>query len=291
MTKRCAVIGSPISHSLSPLLHRTAYQVLGITDFTYDAIEVKPAQLGTFINSLTDDWVGLSVTAPNKEALTNYGHPDAIASELRAANTIIFDAGDNRVYNTDVTGFVAALKHSGVEDLACARVLGAGATARAVLSGLSQLGANNVEIKARNRERAKAGLAQLAENLGLKITYAPFDSLPEKSVDLVVNTVPIQLPKSLVEALANSTQNVFEVTYNHYPTTLEQVSRRANKNTLGGIDMLVWQAIDQIELMTGRRPEAKPLLEAGLMALQTKKAPAKPEPGLARPEGFEPPTF
>ena len=79
--RRCAVIGSPIAHSLSPLLHRTAYAQLGLADeFCYDAFEVTPETLPGFLAGLGDEWVGLSVTAPNKQALLDHGEPDPVAA-------------------------------------------------------------------------------------------------------------------------------------------------------------------------------------------------------------------
>ena len=270
---RCAVIGHPIAHSLSPLLHRRAYELLGLADFQYDAFDVDENQLDGFIEHLEDEnargtrWVGLSVTAPNKQRLLAHGEPNHLAKQLSAGNTLIFGS-PNRVYNTDVTGMIAALGVRSIKRAQTAQLMGNGATARSTLAALNELGVEQVQVNARSRERAEFSLAELAEGYGIELSYADFDAPAAFDVDLLVNSVPVNLEVPDCERLLAPAAAVFELTYNHYPSNLENCGREAGKKTLSGMDLLVYQALDQIELMTGRRPDAEPLLEAGYAALK-----------------------
>ncbi|MGI5952084.1 MAG: shikimate dehydrogenase family protein [Brooklawnia sp.] len=270
-TRRCAVIGSPIAHSLSPLLHRTAYAELGIADqFSYDAFDVNPETLAGFIAGLGPQWVGLSVTAPNKQALLAHGQADDVATALQAGNTLIFgrDGAPNRVYNTDVTGMLAALARAGVPHASNAVVLGNGATARSALWALHRLGVDEAIIMARDADRARASLAPVAARAGMTLQYQPFGQsagLPQAwsgRTDLLVSTVPVRLPEALAATLVGQAATVFEVVYNHYPSSLDQAAARAGVPSLDGLDLLVGQGIDQIRLMTGRDADPEPLLAA-----------------------------
>ena len=288
---RCAVIGHPIAHSLSPLLHRRAYELLGLADFQYDAIDVDENQLDDFIEHLEDEnargarWVGLSVTAPNKQRLLTHGEPNHLAKQLSAGNTLIFGS-PNRVYNTDVTGMIAALGVRSIKRAQTAQLMGNGATARSTLAALNELGVEQVQVNARSRERAESSLAELAEGYGIELSYADFDAPAAFDVDLLVNSVPVNLEVSDCERLLAPAAAVFELTYNHYPSNLENCGREADKKTLSGMDLLVYQALDQIELMTGRRPDAEPLLEAGYAALKTDRSVEACSPREREPKFF-----
>lgn len=273
---RCAVIGHPIAHSLSPLLHRTAYAQLGLRDFRYDAFDVDEHELDDFIADLEAQnrdgarWVGLSVTAPNKPGLLSHGVVDPLAQALHAGNTLIFGS-PNRVYNTDVTGLVSALGARGVERVETAQLIGNGATARSSLAAFHRLGVGSVQVNARSRERAERSLGELAGFYGIELTFVDFDSPSPEPVDLLVNSVPVNLDAEAAALLVAPAKNVFELTYNFYPSNLEQAGQAAGKNTLSGMDLLVFQALDQIELMTGQRTDPRPLLDAGYKALESKK--------------------
>lgn len=269
--RRCAVIGSPIAHSLSPLLHRAAYARLGIADqFSYDAIEVSPETLADFVASLGSEWVGLSVTAPNKEALLAHGQADEIAAALRAGNTLIMgrDGAPNRIYNTDVTGLLAALGRIGIQQASTAILIGAGATARSALWAASRLGVREAVVSARDAGRAQTSLADLADRIGVELSYQPFGRpiTPPRSwqgrADLLFSTVPVRLPVELADAFVAQSSVVFEVVYNHYPSALDSAATKAGVPSLDGLDLLVGQAIDQIRLMTGREADPEPLLAA-----------------------------
>ena len=112
---KAAVLGAPIAHSLSPVLHRAAYQALGLTGWSYQAIECDTARLPAVLDSCGPDWAGLSLTMPLKRAvLPLLDHIDPLAREVGAANTVVFSAGRRHGYNTDVPGMIAALAEAGV---------------------------------------------------------------------------------------------------------------------------------------------------------------------------------
>ena len=120
---RCAVLGKPIAHSLSPVLHNAAYRALGLDDWTYDRHEVGQDDLDGFLHGLDPSWVGLSLTMPLKKTIQPYGVPTSFwAMQLGVANTAVFDWSDMehgrdglpaiRLYNTDVMGIVLAIDHA-----------------------------------------------------------------------------------------------------------------------------------------------------------------------------------
>jgi len=112
---KAAVLGSPIAHSLSPALHRAAYTALGLTDWSYQAIECDQAALPALLAGCGPDWAGLSLTMPLKRAvLPLLDRTDPVAADVGAANTVVFGDGGRHGYNTDVPGMIAALAGAGL---------------------------------------------------------------------------------------------------------------------------------------------------------------------------------
>lgn len=263
MTHHAAVIGSPIAHSLSPVLHRAAYQQLGLHDWEYDAIEVTPDTLGEFIASRDNSWAGLSVTAPLKEALIEFGRPDQQSSELQSANTLIF-GHPNRLFNTDVTGVRDAMASYDVIMPGTAVIMGAGATARSAISTLVRLGCRVIRVVARDAGRAHASLDRVAALYGTDlqiVDWSGFDALGADSADVLISTAPVQYTPEEAAQLAAVSQVVFDIVYQNYPTNLSRAAIKAGRVSVDGVDLLVHQAIDQVRLMTGEEPLAEPLIE------------------------------
>lgn len=270
MIRRCAVLGSPIAHSLSPQIHTRAYEVLGIADaWEYGRHEVDAAGLASFVASCGPEWVGLSCTAPLKEAVLDLGEPSERARLLGSGNTFLFDHGGTpRVENTDVTGLVGALARAGVTSASRALLLGNGATARSALYALAELGVCDALVLARSEERARASLAELASGLGVRLEYGPWGEVPDAvGVDVMVSTVSTPLSPDVAAGLVRMTAACFDATYNHYPTELDRAARAAGIVQLSGLDLLVGQALDQIRLMTGRACPPEPLLKTAHAAL------------------------
>ncbi len=269
MTHHAAVIGHPIDHSLSPLIHRSAYAQLGLDDWDYQAIDVTAAQLEEFLASCDTSWAGLSVTAPLKAELLKHGLPDQLSDGLQAANTLLF-GHPHRLYNTDVAGIVAALGHHGITAVTEAIVLGAGATARSTLAALATMGAERLQVFARTPAKAHDSLDDLAASFEVELVVRPWSELlgdasaagnPAASAELLVSTVPVQFSADQATTLAAMAPAVFDISYRGWPTALSQAAQQADATSIDGIDLLVFQAIEQVRLMTGMEPEAAPLLD------------------------------
>lgn len=261
---RCAVLGSPIAHSLSPVLHRAAYEALGLTDWSYDAHRVEADELAGFVAGLGPEWVGLSLTMPLKEAVLELAQPTPVAALVGAGNTLVLDhgTGPHRVDNTDVSGMTAALAAAGVVDVGSALLVGAGATARSALAALAPFGTRRVTVMARSAERAHASLDPIAERLGIDLTVVGWGQVPADRHDVTVATVPAELAPQLAAGVAAVSPVLFDVTYDPWPTALADAALAAGVTVLDGLDLLAHQAVDQVRLFTGRQVEATVLLSA-----------------------------
>lgn len=273
-THRCAVLGSPIRHSLSPVLHRAAYDALGLADWAYDAHEVDEAGLAGFVAGCGPDWVGLSLTMPLKRAVLTLGEPGEVARIVGAGNTLVFDhgGGPHRVENTDVTGMTAALSRAGVTGADTALLIGAGATARSTLASLAPLGVRTVSVMARSAERAHASLDPVAAHFGQRIEVLCWGKLPAVAPQLTVATAPTALEPGTAARIAAISPVVFDVVYDPWPTVLGEAALRAGATVLDGMDLLAAQAVDQVRLMTGREVAVEVLLSAGRAALAARRA-------------------
>ena len=265
---RCAVLGTPIAHSLSPELHRTAYAELGLADWHYERFEMTEAELPAFVAGCDATWRGLSLTMPLKVVALRLGEVDPLAELVGAANTLVFTPEGRRVYNTDVGGLVSAVQRAVPGVPRRVTVLGAGATARSSLVSAAQLGATGVTLVARDPSKA-ASLRPLADTLEVELAVQGWDdALP--AADLVVSTVTAGAADGRAEQIAASAPAVFDAVYDPWPTPLAVAADRAGCTVLNGLDLLVGQAVLQIELMTGRRVSPGLLLSAGREALSTR---------------------
>jgi len=259
--RRAAVLGFPVSHSLSPLLHRTAYAALGL-DWQYESIEVRAGGLARFIDGLDDSWVGLSLTMPLKgEAARSVDFLEPLAKALGAANTILFQpsaAGGHRVgANTDVPGIVAALREAGVESVGSAVILGAGATATAAMAALATLGCSAPAVALRDRSRA-GGLLVAASRLGVEPRLTDIsDPLREVAVaDVVVSTIPSGAGAEVGRALRGASVGgtLLDAVYDPVHTPLLGAWTDAGGTAIDGTRMLLHQAAEQVRLFSGQAP-------------------------------------
>jgi shikimate dehydrogenase len=156
--RRCAVLGSPITHSLSPVLHRAAYVELGL-DWEYDAREVREDELPAFLEGLDESWRGLSLTMPLKRAVVPLlDDLTDRATQAQAANTVILDKGRRTGHNTDIPGAAAAILERTDAALPKAVIVGGGATAASVLLALADLGCTSVRVVVRDPSRVQETL-------------------------------------------------------------------------------------------------------------------------------------
>jgi len=189
-SRRCAVLGSPIAHSLSPRLHSAAYEYLGI-DWEYGRHEVTESELPGFLAGLDRTWRGLSLTMPLKEvALDCVDEASPMATIVSAANTILFeDDGRRLADNTDVPGMVAALEERWIGRPSHGAVIGGGATARSAIATLSAL-TDHVEVFVRTPSRAER-LEQVAADLRVSVQVRPWDERKSAlAAPLVLSTTP-----------------------------------------------------------------------------------------------------
>jgi shikimate dehydrogenase len=191
--RRAAVLGSPISHSLSPALHRAAYRALGLGQWSYEAHEVKAPALRGFVAGLGPQWAGLSLTMPLKEAAFEVADECSdLAREVGAVNTL-YRGPDGRGWrgdNTDVYGVSQALREAGCEHVASAVLLGSGATARAVVAALVRLGCTRVSFAVRSAARPQT--LDQARRAGLEVDVVGLGRLAEamEGAQVVVSTLP-----------------------------------------------------------------------------------------------------
>ncbi|MFG2214164.1 MULTISPECIES: shikimate dehydrogenase [unclassified Streptomyces] len=253
---RAAALGSPIAHSLSPVLHRAAYAELGLDGWTYDRFEVDEAALPGFVQGLDSTWAGLSLTMPLKRAIIPLlDSVSETASSVEAVNTVVLTedgrlAGDN----TDIPGMIAALRERGVERTESAAVLGAGATASSALAALSQICAGPVTAYVRSRERGDE-MRGWGERLGVDVRIADWAEAEQAlRAPLIIATTPAGATDGLMDAVPERPGTLFDVLYEPWPTGLASAWTAHGGPVIGGLDLLVHQAVLQVEQMTGRSP-------------------------------------
>lgn len=260
--RRAAVLGSPIAHSLSPVLHRAAYAALGL-DWTYRAIDCTSDRLAAFLASLDDSWAGLSLTMPLKRtAVPLLDEVSATVTATGTANTVTVRGGRYLGENTDVDGMLQALLDAGVTRAESACVLGAGATAATTLAVLHTLGCHEATVIARDPARTHE-LAQAAERIGIGVRIRPWAETDQHlQAGLVVSALPPDAADPLAPLWPTTGNPLLDVVYRPWPTPLARAARRAGSTVIGGLPMLVHQAARQVELQTGRTPAPLPAMRA-----------------------------
>jgi shikimate dehydrogenase len=256
VTTRLAVLGSPISHSKSPLLHAAAYRVLGL-DWRYETVELTGVQLEAFVDSRDDAWLGLSLTMPLKrDVLPLLDVVDPVAELTGAANTLLFDDGQRIGFNTDVFGIVEAFRAAGVGGLSTAQVLGGGATAASAIVALAQLGALGILVSVRN-PRKVVSLIELGEALGVDVVVRRLDEGSFGTPDAVVSTLPghSELQFDLSEEVRR-TAVLFDVAYDPWPSPLALQWDAVGGRVISGIEMLVLQALAQVRVFVNGDPDS-----------------------------------
>ncbi|MFF2137768.1 shikimate dehydrogenase [Streptomyces sp. NPDC058193] len=268
-THRAAVLGSPIAHSLSPALHRAAYTALGLEDWSYDRFDVDEAALPGFVEGLDRSWAGLSLTMPLKRAIIPLldGISDMAAS-VEAVNTVVFSEDGRRLGdNTDIPGMIAALRERGVEKVESAAVLGAGATASSALAALAAICTGPVTAYVRSAARADE-MRGWGARLGVDVRIADWAEADEAlHAPLVIATTPAGTTDGLAGSVPPAPGTLFDVLYDPWPTALASRWAAAGAGVVGGLDLLVHQAVLQVEQMTGLDAPLAVMRAAGEAAL------------------------
>lgn len=281
---RAAVLGSPIGHSLSPVLHNAAYADLGLTWWHYSAIECDEAGLPGFLDSCGPDWAGLSLTMPLKRAvLPLLDRVDPLARQVGGANTVLFTADSRLGYNTDVAGMIRALAEHGIGEgpgtgIGPALILGAGATACSALAALAGLGEEIAIVAVRDPAR-RGDLLEAAERIGVKVETRPFEPASAAGVELIISTVPAAAADPFAEVFSRedaaaparegwrALPAIFDVVYHPWPTGLAVAAAAAGAVVVSGFDLMLHQAAGQVELLTGRPAPVEVMRAAGLAEL------------------------
>ncbi|MBT1179206.1 shikimate dehydrogenase family protein [Bifidobacterium vespertilionis] len=278
---RCAVLGKPIAHSLSPVLHNAAYKALGLDDWHYDRHEVGEGDLDAFLKGLDPSWAGLSLTMPLKKTIQPYGIPSNLwAKELKVANTAVFDwdkpgAGPSiRLYNTDVVGIQLAFDHAtraaGIhvegDRRGRALIIGNGNTASSAVAACTMMPeVGHITVAARHPDK-NLGLKPLAERFLKRGDALDFIALDDHDALLrafaesvvVISTIPGHAADPVAEVLDSaglevasaSGARLLDVVYDPRPSALMQAWRRRGGLAIGGEEMLLYQALIQVLLMT-----------------------------------------
>lgn len=258
---RGAVLGSPITHSLSPRLHRAIFEYLKI-EGSYEAIEVKSGELDKFFELRSSEFDYFSLTMPLKEEALSLGLSiDAVATRIKSANTIFKQNGSWKLSSTDGSGFLQALKEKKLESFSSVLILGAGGTARAVAGVLDSV-SKAITVLGRSSIREEA-LAQAVQNADF--SYMRWQqNIRFEEYDLVVNTTPAGAADLLAESVVGGVKApLFDVIYKPWPTVLASRWLDCSGVVINGLELLLYQGIDQVEKTVGEIPN-RPELAAYL---------------------------
>ena len=266
--RRCGVLGDPVAHSLSPVLHRAAYAALGL-EWTYDAHRVPAGGLASFLAGLGPEWRGLSLTMPLKrEALVVADEVTDRARLAGAVNTLVLDDGSRVGDNTDLPGAVAAIRERTTSELASAVVLGGGATATSIGLALVELGVTSIELLVRDASRAQETVDALRSHpAGIDVRTGALEGRAALDADVVVSTIPAAAQTDDLVARAADVPVVFEALYDPWPTPLAAAAQESGRTLVGGLDLLVHQAALQLELFTGLPAPLDTMRDSGEHAL------------------------
>ena len=291
-TQLVGLVGWPVAHSLSPAMHNAAFEALRL-NWRYVPLPVPPGQVAAALGGLAAlGFRGANVTVPHKTAVLP--ELDAVASDagaLGAVNTVVVERDVDstarlRGHNTDVAGFIGALRDSGFDpEGRSAVVVGAGGGARGVVYGLIKAGASRIAVLNRTIDRAAALISDLGAVSQAGVAPAPptLEALPldsealtaaARAADLLVNTTPVGMwPRGnnsiWPEAVpVPPTLTVFDLVYNPLETKLLRQARRSGARAISGLDMLVRQGALAFELWTGVQAPVELMREACRRSIQ-----------------------
>ncbi|MFM6851098.1 MAG: shikimate dehydrogenase [Terrabacter sp.] len=291
---RCAVWGSPVAHSLSPVLHRAAYAALGLTDWEYARRDIDETGFPGAFGGLDGSWRGLSLTMPLKEVGLRAAHTvTPLAAATGAANTLVRETGDAdgesawTAHNTDVHGIRMALQLAGCLAPSSLLVVGSGATARSALAAVASRPAPCARVTFMVRGPVRPETLEQARAAEMAVEVVPMGRWEAVGdVDAVVSTVP---PSSVtgLDGLAHASSSstgpetgpvVLDVVYGAGRTPLQQAAAALGWAVAEGTDMLLHQATEQVRLMTGLPAPLAAMSDALQEALAQRASPPTPDP-------------
>lgn len=272
--RRAYVLGHPIAHSLSPALHRAAYAYLGEANLEYDRRDTLPDDLPAIMRGVRNPAgteeapyiAGLSVTMPLKTAVIQYCDELSETARVTGAVNTVYPHGEKVLGdNTDVIGIVNALRHAGLEPQPLkdsAAIVGGGATAISALTALHQLGYSRVSVYARSLHKL-GSVQEAADRLGVQLEQISLAELPQNLAERghhpVVSTLPARAADEWASQLsglkgASATHRpvLLDVAYNPWPSVLASAWEANGGTVVSGLEMLLYQAVEQVLLFTDR---------------------------------------
>lgn len=260
INNRAAVLGDPVEHSLSPILHKAGYIALGMRDWDYERIQCTAEDLPRIVGEADESYRGFSVTMPAKFAALEFADEVSERAQLiGSANTLVRTDTGWRADNTDCEGLAIALDELS-DTMYSAVLIGAGGTARPALWALAQRGVKEVTLL--NRSDRRDELQELVEYLGLSLEYRPLSDAAQctTKVDVIVSTVPSAALAGKETELAHA--EVLDVIYDPWPTPLTVSAAANGYRTVGGHVMLAGQSYSQFEQFTGKVAPRRQMREA-----------------------------
>ena len=280
-TRICGVIGDPIEHTMSPVMHNAAFRELGL-DYLYVAFRVRKEELGKAVAGMRALNIrGLNVTIPHKVAIIPFlDKLDPLAEKIGAVNTIVNGDGVLKGYNTDATGFLRALGDKGIEpEGKSVVILGAGGASRAISFILAQSGANLVILnRLEELDWAEELARQISNVFKKKVKALKLDEnnlrVALDKADVLVNATSVGMSPNIDEtpALAKLLRPglvVFDAVYNPIKTRLRREAEAAGAETIGGLDMLGWQGALAFEKWIGQKAPVDLMKNEAIKVLET----------------------
>lgn len=272
--RRAYVLGHPIAHSLSPALHRAAYAYLGEANLEYDRRDTLPDDLPAIMRGVRNPAgteeapyiAGLSVTMPLKTAVIQYCDELSETAHVTGAVNTVYPRGERVLGdNTDVIGIVNALLHAGLKpnhERDEPAVIGGGATAISALTALHKLGYRRASVYARSLHKL-GSVQEAADRLGVQLEQISLADLPQNLAERghhpVISTLPAHAADEWASQLsglkgASATHQpvLLDVAYNPWPSVLASVWEASGGAVVSGLEMLLYQAVEQVLLFTGR---------------------------------------
>jgi len=277
-TRLCGIIGDPIEHTMSPVMHNAAFKKLGL-DYVYVPFRVKQEELGGAIEGMKAlNITGLNVTIPHKVAVIQFlDELDYLADKIGAINTVVNDGGVLKGYNTDATGFLQSLLDRGIEpEGKRVVVLGAGGASRAISFILAERGSSLVILN-RTLDKAKICADRISEVSQREATALKLDkenlAAAISEADILINTTSVGMSPNVNETpvasdLLRPDLVIFDIVYNPIKTRLYREAEVAGAVTISGLDMLVWQGALAFEKWTGLKAPVEIMKEKVIKVLE-----------------------
>ena len=244
-----AVLGSPISHSLSPRLHMSAYKHLNISG-NYESFDVPAGSLRDFLTDKANGWTGFSLTMPLKEEVLSIAEViDPLVQKIQSGNTLLRQGESWSLHSTDVQGFQSAWNQENSGRPKSVLIVGSGATARAAAAAFDDA-KTSISVVHRNSDREKS--MQASVNIS-RIKFLPWEFTNDfYESDVVINTTPKAVLDSFSQEISHKPEGTFfDVLYNPWPTQFATAWTKTGSRVLSGLDLLIAQGIEQIRLFTG----------------------------------------